>query len=145
VVLANGADPFIPPIPGLRELDGVWTNREATGMKAEPRRMLVLGGGLVGVEMAQAVRRLGGEVALVGRSLLAREPARLGGALGDVLKRDGVELHLGTRGAAARREGDDYVPELAPGPRGPTSSSPGATPNAPSAPSRSTPTPTTTR
>src|SRR3954464_2202360 len=34
VVLANGADPIVPPIPGLRELDGVWTNREATGMKA---------------------------------------------------------------------------------------------------------------
>ena len=65
VVLANGADPIIPPIPGLRELDGVWTNREATGMKAVPRRLLVLGGGPVGVEMAQAVRRLGGEVALV--------------------------------------------------------------------------------
>jgi pyruvate/2-oxoglutarate dehydrogenase complex dihydrolipoamide dehydrogenase (E3) component len=112
VVLANGADTFIPPIPGLRELDGVWTNREATGMKAVPRRMLVLGGGPVGVEMAQAVRRLGGEVALVGGSLLAREPARLGEALGDVLERDGVELHLGTRGAAARREGDDYVLEL---------------------------------
>ena len=65
VVLANGADPVIPPIPGLRELDGIWTNREATGMKAVPRRLLVLGGGPVGVEMAQAVRRLGGEVALV--------------------------------------------------------------------------------
>ena len=60
--LACGADPFIPPIRGLRELDGVWTNREVTGMKAVPRRLLVLGGGPVGVEMAQAVRRLGGEV-----------------------------------------------------------------------------------
>ena len=67
VVLANGADPFIPPIAGLRELDGIWTNREATGMKAVPRRMLVLGGGPVGVEMAQAVRRLGGEVGARGR------------------------------------------------------------------------------
>jgi pyruvate/2-oxoglutarate dehydrogenase complex dihydrolipoamide dehydrogenase (E3) component len=77
VVLANGADPIIPPIPGLRELAGIWTNREATGMKALPRRMLVLGGGPVGVEMAQAVRRLGGEVALVEGAdhLLAREPA----------------------------------------------------------------------
>src|SRR6476620_10818883 len=65
VVLANGADPAIPPVPGLRELEGVWTNREATGLKAVPRRLLVLGGGPVGVELAQAVRRLGGEVALV--------------------------------------------------------------------------------
>ena len=55
----------MPPVPGLRELEGIWTSREATGMKAVPRRLLVLGGGPVGVEMAQAVRRLGGEVALV--------------------------------------------------------------------------------
>src|SRR4051795_5592281 len=41
VVLAAGAEPIVPPIPGLRELDGIWTNREATGMKAVPRRMLV--------------------------------------------------------------------------------------------------------
>src|SRR5262245_35728444 len=82
VVLANGADPIIPPVPGLRELDGIWTNREATGMKAVPRRMVVLGGGPVGTEMAQAVRRLGGEVALVGSSpyLLPREPEPLGTA-----------------------------------------------------------------
>src|SRR6187399_507399 len=65
VVLANGADPVIPPVPGLRELEGIWTNREVTGMKAVPRRLLVLGGGAVGVEIAQAVRRLGAEVAVI--------------------------------------------------------------------------------
>ena len=79
VVVATGAEPFVPPVPGLRELDGVWTNREVTGMKAVPRRLLVLGGGPVGVEMAQAVRRLGGEVALVERRR-ARAPARAGAA-----------------------------------------------------------------
>ena len=108
VVLANGADPIMPPIPGLRELEGVWTNREVTGMKAVPRRLLVLGGGPVGVEMAQAVRRLGGEVVLVEGAdhVLAREPAPLGEALGEVLRRDGIELVLGvhaTRRAARRR------------------------------------------
>jgi dihydrolipoamide dehydrogenase len=114
VVLANGADPFIPPVPGLRELDGIWTNREATGMKAVPRRLLVLGGGPVGAELAQAVRRFGGEVALVESSahLLAREPAPLGEALGEVLLRDGIELVLGAHATAARRAGDDYVLEL---------------------------------
>jgi dihydrolipoamide dehydrogenase len=114
VVLANGAEPFIPPIPGLRELDGIWTNREATGMKAVPRRMLVIGGGPVGTEMAQAVRRLGGEVALIEGSghVLAREPAPLGEALGEVLQRDGIELVLGGRVTAARRAGEDYVIEL---------------------------------
>jgi pyruvate/2-oxoglutarate dehydrogenase complex dihydrolipoamide dehydrogenase (E3) component len=114
VVLANGADPIVPPVPGLRELDGVWTNREATGMKAVPRRLLVLGGGPVGVEMAQAVRRLGGEVALVdgAEHVLAREPTPLGEALGEVLRREGIELHLGAHATAARREGEDYVLEF---------------------------------
>jgi pyruvate/2-oxoglutarate dehydrogenase complex dihydrolipoamide dehydrogenase (E3) component len=111
VVLANGADPVIPPIPGLRELDGVWTNREATAMTSVPRRLLVLGGGPVGVELAQAVRRFGGEVALVegAARVLAREPARLGEALGEVLRRDGIELVLGVHVTGARREGEDYV------------------------------------
>ena len=58
VVLANGADPVVPPVPGLRELEGVWGTREATSMKAVPRRLLVLGGGAAGVELAQVVRRL---------------------------------------------------------------------------------------
>jgi pyruvate/2-oxoglutarate dehydrogenase complex dihydrolipoamide dehydrogenase (E3) component len=57
VVVATGSDPIMAPIPGLRELDGLWSNREVTGMTAVPRRLLVLGGGPVGVEMAQAVRR----------------------------------------------------------------------------------------
>ena len=111
IVLANGADPVIPPVPGLRELDGIWTNREMTGMKAIPQRLLILGGGPVGAEMAQAVRRLGGEVALAeGAShVLAREPAPLGNALGEVLRAEGIELVLGVHATAARREGEDYV------------------------------------
>jgi pyruvate/2-oxoglutarate dehydrogenase complex dihydrolipoamide dehydrogenase (E3) component len=114
VVLANGAEPIIPPIPGLRELDGIWTNREATGMKAIPRRLLVLGGGPVGVELAQAVRRLGGGVVLIegAEHLLAREPAPLGQALAEVLRRDGIELILGAQVTAARPAGEEFVLEL---------------------------------
>src|SRR3712207_2274804 len=110
VVVATGSEPIIPPVPGLRGLEGIWTNREATGMEAVPRRLLVLGGGPVGVEMAQAVRRLGGEVVLVEGSVhvLPREPRPLGQALGDALRRDGVELVLGARATAARREGGQY-------------------------------------
>ena len=111
VVVACGADPVIPPIPGLRDLDGVWTNREVTGMKAVPRRLVIIGGGPVGVEMAQAVRRLGGEVVLVEGAdhVLDREPAPLGEALGEVLRNDGIELIVGVHATAARRDGDDYV------------------------------------
>src|ERR1700689_1454562 len=114
VVLANGADPVVPPVPGLRELDGVWSNREGTSMKAVPRRLLILGAGPVGVEMAQAVRRLGGEVAVIDMAehVLGREPAPLGEALGVVLHREGIELVLSANASAARRDGEDYVVEI---------------------------------
>jgi pyruvate/2-oxoglutarate dehydrogenase complex dihydrolipoamide dehydrogenase (E3) component len=117
VVLATGSAPTMPPIPGLRELEGLWTNREVTSMTAVPRRLLVLGGGPTGVEMAQAVRRLGGEVALVDGAdhVLAREPAPLGEALGEVLRHDGVELALGMHATGARRDGEDYVLEFGDG------------------------------
>jgi pyruvate/2-oxoglutarate dehydrogenase complex dihydrolipoamide dehydrogenase (E3) component len=111
IVLANGADPVVPPVPGLRELDGVWGTREATSMKAVPRRLVVLGAGAAGVELSQVVRRFGAEVAIVEHSdrVLAREPAPLGNALSEVLRRDGIELFLGVSATAARRDGDDYV------------------------------------
>jgi pyruvate/2-oxoglutarate dehydrogenase complex dihydrolipoamide dehydrogenase (E3) component len=114
IVLANGADPVIAPVSGLRELEGVWTSREATSMKAIPRRLIILGGGPVGVEMGQAVRRFGGEVAIVDMAdrVLAREPAPLGDALGEVLRGEGIELVLPANASAARRDGEDYVLEL---------------------------------
>ena len=111
VVVATGSDAVIPPVPGLRELDGVWTNREATGMQAVPRHLLILGGGPVGAEMAQVVRRFGGDVTVVegAEHVLAREPAPLGHALGEEMRRDGIELILGIKAVSARRDGDDYV------------------------------------
>ena len=75
-------------------------------MKEVPRRLLILGGGPVGVEMAQAVRRLGGEVALAERGghVLSREAAPLGEALGEALRRDGSDRPFRDRdGRAARR------------------------------------------
>jgi pyruvate/2-oxoglutarate dehydrogenase complex dihydrolipoamide dehydrogenase (E3) component len=114
VVLANGADPFVPPVPGLQGLEGVWGTNEATGMKAVPKTLLVLGGGPAGVELGQAVRRLGAEVAIVEGAprVLAREPAPLGDALGEVLRRDGIDLVLGTHAVAASRDGSDFVLQL---------------------------------
>jgi pyruvate/2-oxoglutarate dehydrogenase complex dihydrolipoamide dehydrogenase (E3) component len=75
--VATGSDPIVPPIPGLRELGGVWGTHEATSMTAVPRRLLVLGGGSAGVELAQIVRRLGGEAVIVEGAdrVLPREPA----------------------------------------------------------------------
>ena len=117
VVVATGADPFVPPVPGLRELEGVWGTREATSMKEVPRRLLVLGGGAAGTELAQVVRRLGGEVVLVEGAdyLLSREAAPLGTALGEALRKDGIEIVLGVHASAARRDGDEYVLELGDG------------------------------
>jgi len=114
VVVATGSEAIIPGVPGLRGLEGIWTNREVTGMKAVPHRLLVLGGGPVGVEMAQAVRRLGGEVMLIeaGANLLPREPRPLGEGLADALRRDGVELALGARATAASYDGRRYWLQL---------------------------------
>jgi len=118
VVIATGSDPVIPPVPGLRDLVGVWTNREATAVKEIPRRLLVLGGGPVGVELAQAFRRLGAGVALVEGSshVLPREPAALGETLAGVLAGEGVELHVGQHASSARQEGEEYVLGFGDGP-----------------------------
>jgi pyruvate/2-oxoglutarate dehydrogenase complex dihydrolipoamide dehydrogenase (E3) component len=114
IVVATGSAPIVPPIPGLRGLDGLWGTREATSMKAVPRRLLVLGGGSAGVELAQVVRRFGGEVALVEGAdrVLPREAAPLGKALSEALGRDGIELVLGMHATAARRDGDEFVLEF---------------------------------
>ena len=114
IVVATGSAPVVPPIPGLSELDGVWGTREATSMKAVPRRLLVLGGGSAGVELAQVVRRLGGEAVIIEGAghLIPREPAPLGEGLGKALSRDGIELMLGQHAVAARRDGEEYVVRL---------------------------------
>ncbi len=111
IVVATGSAPFVPPIPGLRELEGVWGTREATSMKAVPRRLLVVGGGSAGLEIAQVVRRFGGEVVIAQRGdrVLPREPAPLGDALGEALRRDGIELALGKQITGAAKDGDDYI------------------------------------
>ena len=111
IVIATGSDPVIPPVPGLDELDGLWTNREATGLKQVPESIAVLGGGPVGVEMGQAVRRLGAEVTIVEGDdhVLPREPSKLGETLGEALVAEGIELRLGEHASQARREDGGYA------------------------------------
>jgi pyruvate/2-oxoglutarate dehydrogenase complex dihydrolipoamide dehydrogenase (E3) component len=117
IVVATGSDPIVPPVPGLRELDGVWGTREATSMKAVPRRLLVLGGGSAGVEIAQVVQRLGGEAVIVEGAdrLVPREPAPLGEALGAALRRDGIELVLGLHATAAHKADGEFVLQIGDG------------------------------
>ncbi len=117
VVIATGSDPVVPPVPGLADLDGVWGTREATSMETVPRRLIVLGGGAAGVELAQVVRRLDGEAVIVEAAdrLIPREPEPLGHALAAALQADGIELRLGVRAAETVRDGDDYVVKLSDG------------------------------
>ena len=114
VVVATGSEAIVPPVQGLSDLEGVWGTRGATGMKAVPRRLLVLGGGAAGVELAQVVRRFGGEAVIVEGAdrVLPREAEPLGRALSEALRADGIELRLGMHASAARREGDEYVLEF---------------------------------
>jgi pyruvate/2-oxoglutarate dehydrogenase complex dihydrolipoamide dehydrogenase (E3) component len=114
IVVATGSDSATPPVPGLADLEGVWTNREATGLAEVPRHLLVLGAGPVGVELSEAVRRMGASVSMVEEAdhVLPREPAQLGEALSDALAAEGIELHLGERASSARRDGGDFVLDL---------------------------------
>ena len=112
VVIATGSDPVVPPVPGLGGMAGVWTNREATGLTEVPRRLLVLGGGPVGLELGQALVRMGASVAIVEGAdrLLAREPAPLGEALAEALAADGIELQLGRHATARAARGRGLRP-----------------------------------
>jgi dihydrolipoamide dehydrogenase len=107
VVLATGTSPLIPPIPGLREA-GTWDNRMATSAKELPRRLLVLGGGAIGAEIAQAYKRLGCEevVVLEGlERLLAREEPFAGEELQAAFETEGITVVTGVGMTAARRLG----------------------------------------
>ena len=109
VVLATGTSPVIPPVPGLREA-GPWDNRTITSAKELPRRLLVLGGGAIGAEMAQAFKRLGCEDVVVlegAERLLAREEPFAGEELRAALEAEGITVVTGVRMTAARRLGRD--------------------------------------
>jgi pyruvate/2-oxoglutarate dehydrogenase complex dihydrolipoamide dehydrogenase (E3) component len=119
IVIATGSEPVIPPIEGLRELDGVWTNREATGVREIPDSLVVLGGGPVGVEMAQAFASFGTDVHLVEGMdhILPREPRPLGEALDEAISGERLHIHLGRRASSVSLEAGRYVVSFADGTR----------------------------
>ena len=106
VVVATGSAAAIPPVPGLAE-SRPWTNIEATTAKQVPGRLAILGGGVVGVEMAQAWAALGSRVTLVHRGdrLIEREEPFAGDQVADALRDYGVDLRFGTSVAAVARNG----------------------------------------
>ena len=109
VVLATGSTAAIPPIPGLRDIR-IWDSRGITSAKEVPRRLVVLGGGVVGVEMAQAWRRLGAEEVTIiegGDRLLQNEEPFAGQEVEDAFAAEGITVHTGCKAVNAARDGDD--------------------------------------
>jgi pyruvate/2-oxoglutarate dehydrogenase complex dihydrolipoamide dehydrogenase (E3) component len=106
VVIATGSEPRIPDIPGLAEA-GYWTNREATSLREIPESVTVIGGGPVGIELAQLMCRFGAEVHLIeaAERLIAREDPRVGELAAAALREDGIELHLGAEIRAVKAAG----------------------------------------
>ena len=117
VVLATGSAAAIPPIDGLREAEP-WTNREGTTAKEFPARLAVLGGGVAGVELAQAWRRLGSQVTIfqLADRLLEREEPFAGEQVGDSLRALGVDVRVGVAVTAVRAGGGEVVVEVEGGP-----------------------------
>ena len=107
VILATGTTSRIPDIDGLEQV-GYWTNREATSMSEVPESAVVLGGGPVGIELSQAMSRLGSSVTLVHspERLLAREEPAVGDILAPLLSEEGIELRLGERAVAVEAGAD---------------------------------------
>jgi dihydrolipoamide dehydrogenase len=113
VVIATGTDALIPPIDGLAEAQ-TWTNREATTAKRAPGRLAILGGGVVGVEMAQAWRSLGSQVTLIegGDRLIAREEPFACDQVEQALRERGVDVRLGVLATSVTASGGEVEVEL---------------------------------
>jgi pyruvate/2-oxoglutarate dehydrogenase complex dihydrolipoamide dehydrogenase (E3) component len=111
-VIATGSRPALPPIPGLDRVP-VLTNETVFDLTRRPERLIVIGGGPIGVELAQAHRRLGAEVVILeaGR-LLPREDEEMAHVLARALLRDGLELHTGITIEGIERRDDGIVVDL---------------------------------
>ncbi|MFC6879424.1 MULTISPECIES: dihydrolipoyl dehydrogenase family protein [Actinomadura] len=109
VVLATGTGPRIPPVPGLAETP-YWTNRDAIAAEEIPASMLVLGGGAIGVELAQVFARFGCAVTVLegGDRLLAREEPEAGELAARALRADGVSVRTGARAAQIDHDGTTF-------------------------------------
>lgn len=116
ILISTGSDAFIPPIEGLSE-SGYWTNREASATHEIPASTVVLGGGPVGIELAQFLRRFGSEVTLVQGAdrVSEHEDERISELLAQSLRDDGVDVRTGVQGQRVRVEGDERVLTLSDG------------------------------
>lgn len=113
VVVATGSGPSMPPIPGLADARP-WGNREATTAKEPPESLVVLGGGVVGVELAQAWSSLGTRVVLLEGAprVIVREEPFASAEVEAALVEAGVDVRTGSRAVAVSREGDEVAVQL---------------------------------
>ena len=113
VVLAVGTTAVMPPIPGLAEA-GAWSNRQITTAKTVPASLVILGGGVVGVEMAQAWASLGAKVTVIEGAdrLLEREEPFAAELVADGLRQLGVVLRIGVKASKVSRHDDVITVEL---------------------------------
>ena len=118
LVIATGSEPVAPPIEGLADIQA-WTTAEALTCPDLPRRLIILGGGPAGCELAQIYATFGSAVTLIETEdrLLAAEPGFTGEILAEVLRRAGVDLRLGSAAVKASREDDGLAVQLADGTR----------------------------
>jgi pyruvate/2-oxoglutarate dehydrogenase complex dihydrolipoamide dehydrogenase (E3) component len=118
LVITAGSEPVAPPIEGLSDIPA-WTTAESLTSPDLPRRLIVLGGGPAGCELAQIYAAFGSQVTLIEaeEGLLPGEPAFTGEVLAASLRRAGVEVHLGSAAAKAERTSDGLTLGLANGTR----------------------------
>lgn len=110
ILIATGARPFIPPVPGLEEA-GVLTNESAFELEELPGSLIVLGGRYIALEIAQMFSRFGSRVTLLQRSgrILPAETADLTDLLAGYLGEEGIEIVTGVQLQRAEREGEEIV------------------------------------
>ncbi|HMC41961.1 MAG TPA: NAD(P)/FAD-dependent oxidoreductase [Acidimicrobiales bacterium] len=115
-VINTGTEPAIPPVPGLAGVP-YWTNREAIETKEVPESLVVMGGGAVGLELAQVFRRFGAEVSVVEAldRLLPLEEPESAELVARVFVSEGIAVHTGVGVTAVRSDGDRIVADLADG------------------------------
>jgi pyruvate/2-oxoglutarate dehydrogenase complex dihydrolipoamide dehydrogenase (E3) component len=116
IVLNTGSEPSIPPIPGLAGTP-FWTNHQAIETTLVPASLIVLGGGAIGVELAQVFARFGSQVTVVEATpyLLPLEEPEAGAVVADVFAREGVSVRVGVSATGVRHDGTGFTVDLASG------------------------------
>ena len=109
IVIATGSSPFVPPIPGLSEVP-YYTNETIFDLRARPDHLLVIGGGPIGMEMAQAHRRLGSKVTVIeGQKVFAKDDPELAAILVQKLRDEGIEIVEGALAQSVSSSGGDIT------------------------------------